>query len=123
MSDRKWSKLRPLRFARHIKRFLRRGGANREDENDHCNGQAARPPTPRSTQCVQLVAVVHLLEVMTDPVVGAIANAPVDEGPLTAEEIQALDKSREWLKHNQGIPHEQVLAEFGIVACHRGRAR
>jgi hypothetical protein len=63
----------------------------------------------------QLAAVVHLLEVMTDPVVRAIANAPVDEEPLTAEEIQALDKSREWLKHNQGIPHEQVLAEFGIT--------
>jgi len=63
----------------------------------------------------QLAAVVHLLEVMADPVAQAIANAPVDEEPLTAEEIQALDESREWLKHNQAIPHEQVLAEFGIT--------
>ena len=63
----------------------------------------------------QLAAVVHLLRVMTDPVARAIANAPVDDEPLTAEEIKALDESREWLKHNEGIPHEQVLAELGIT--------
>ena len=27
----------------------------------------------------------------------------------------ALDKAREWLKHNRPIPHEQVLAELGIT--------
>jgi hypothetical protein len=27
----------------------------------------------------------------------------------------ALDESREWFKHNRGIPHEQVLAELGIT--------
>ncbi len=63
----------------------------------------------------QLAAVVHLLEAMTDPVARAIANAPVDDEPLTAEDIQALDEAREWLKHNEGIPHENVLAEFGIT--------
>lgn len=63
----------------------------------------------------QLSAVVHLLQVMTDPVARAIANAPVDDEPLTAEEIKALDESREWLKHNEGIPHDQVLAELGIT--------
>lgn len=63
----------------------------------------------------QVSAVVHLLQVMTDPVARAIANAPIDDEPLTAEEIKALDESREWLKHNEGIPHEQVLAELGIT--------
>lgn len=63
----------------------------------------------------QLAAVVHLLQVMTDPVARAIAHAPVDEEPLTAEDIKALDQSREWLKDNEGIPHEQVLAELGIT--------
>jgi hypothetical protein len=52
---------------------------------------------------------------MTDPVARAIANAPLDDEPLTAEEIKTLDESREWLKHNKGIPHEQVLAELGIT--------
>ena len=63
----------------------------------------------------KLDAVVHLLQVITDPVVRAIAHAPVDEEPLTAEETKALDESREWLKHNAGIPHDQVLAELGIT--------
>jgi len=61
----------------------------------------------------QFAAVLHLLQVMIDPVARAIADAPVDEEPLTTEEIKALDESREWLERNEGIPHEQVLAEFG----------
>lgn len=63
----------------------------------------------------KLTAVVHLLQVMSDPVARSLANAPIDDEPLTAEEIKALDESREWLKHNEGIPHEQVLAELGIT--------
>ena len=63
----------------------------------------------------KLNAVVHLLEVITDPVARAIAHAPVDEEPLAAEAIKALNESREWLKHNEGIPHDQVLAELGIT--------
>jgi hypothetical protein len=65
------------------------------------------PPT-------QLSAVVGLLEAMLDPVSRAIANAPIDDEPLTAEEEKALGEAQEWLKHNKGIPHEQVLAELGI---------
>lgn len=66
------------------------------------------PPT-------QLAAVVGLLEAMLDPVSLAIANAPVEEEELTPETAAALDQAREWMKHNQGIPHEQVLAELGIT--------
>ena len=66
------------------------------------------PPT-------QLRVVVRLLEAMLDPVARAIANAPFDDEPLTAEEKKALDEAREWLKHNQAIPHEQVLTELGIT--------
>ena len=63
----------------------------------------------------QIAAVVGLLETMLDPVSRAIANAPIDDEPVTAEEEKALADSREWLKHNKGIPHEQVLAELGIT--------
>jgi len=66
------------------------------------------PPT-------QLSAVVGLLEAMLDPVSRALANAPIDDEPVTAEEEKALAEAREWLKHNEGIPHEQVLAELGIT--------
>jgi hypothetical protein len=60
-------------------------------------------------------AVVHLLEVMADPVARAIAKAPFDDEPVTAEEEKSLAEAREWLKHNKPIPHEQVLAELGIT--------
>jgi hypothetical protein len=63
----------------------------------------------------QVAALVGLLEAMLDPVSRAIASAPIEDEPLTAEEEKALDESGEWLKHNKGIPHEQVLAELGIT--------
>ncbi len=63
----------------------------------------------------QVTAVVGLLEAMLDPVSRSLANAPVDDEPLTAEEEKAIAEAREWLKHNPGIPHEQVLAELGIT--------
>ncbi len=66
------------------------------------------PPT-------QLSAVVGLLEAMLDPVSRAIANAPFDDEPVTAEEEKSLMEAREWLKHNKAIPHEQILAELGIT--------
>lgn len=66
------------------------------------------PPT-------QLSAVVGLLEAMLDPVSRAIANAPIDDEPVTVAEEKALAEAREWSKHNKGIPHEQVLAELGIA--------
>jgi hypothetical protein len=60
-------------------------------------------------------AAVIVLEAMLDPVSVAIANAPIDDEPLTAEEEKSIGEAREWLKHNAGIPHEQVLAELGIT--------
>jgi hypothetical protein len=54
-------------------------------------------------------------EPILDPVSRAIANAPIDDEPVTPEEEAAVEESREWLKHNKGIPHEQILAEFGIT--------
>jgi hypothetical protein len=49
---------------------------------------------------------------MIDPVARAIANAPVNDEPVSAEDQKALEEAREWMKHNPGIPHEQVLAEL-----------
>jgi hypothetical protein len=63
----------------------------------------------------QVSAVVGLLKVMLDPVARAIANAPYDDEPVTAEEAQSLADAGEWMKHNTPIPHEQVLAELGIT--------
>jgi hypothetical protein len=63
----------------------------------------------------QVSAMVSLIETMLDPVSRAIANAPLDDETLTPECAKSLAEAGEWLKHNKGIPHEQVLAELGIT--------
>jgi len=63
----------------------------------------------------KLVAVVHLLQAISDPVARSLANAPIDDEPISEEEIRAVQASREWLKDHAPIPHEEVLAEFGLT--------
>jgi hypothetical protein len=62
----------------------------------------------------QISAVVHLLEVMTDPVSRSLANTPVDDEPVTEEEAREVGAARAALDRGEGISHEQVLAEFGL---------
>jgi hypothetical protein len=66
----------------------------------------------------QVFAVVGLLQTMLDPVSRAIANAPFDDEPETEEERQAIAASKAWMAEHpgQGIPHEEILAEFGLAA-------
>jgi hypothetical protein len=47
--------------------------------------------------------VVHLLETMVAP--------EEDRDTLSNAERQAVAEADEWLKHNEPIPHEEVLAE------------
>ena len=63
----------------------------------------------------QVSVAVRLFEIMLDPVSRAIANAPVDDEPVTAAEARSLAEADEWLKLKTAIPHEQVLAELGIT--------
>jgi len=55
----------------------------------------------------QLAAVVHLLETMVSP--------DEDGDTLSNAERKAVAEADEWLEHNQPIPHEEVLAEFGLT--------
>lgn len=55
----------------------------------------------------QLAAVVHLLETMVPH--------EEDRDTLSKAEREAVAEADEWLKHNQPIPHEEVLAEFGLT--------
>jgi hypothetical protein len=55
----------------------------------------------------QLAAVVHVLEAMVSP--------EEDGDTLSNAERKAVAEADEWLKHNQPIPHEEVLAEFGLT--------
>ena len=63
----------------------------------------------------QLSAVRSLLETMLDPVSRALANAPIEDEEISEEEERDVAEAREWLKHNKPIPHEEVLAEFGLT--------
>jgi hypothetical protein len=63
----------------------------------------------------QVPAEIGMLERLLDPVARAIENAPIDDEPLTEEEERALEESREWFKHNHGIPHAQVPAGMGVT--------
>jgi hypothetical protein len=63
----------------------------------------------------QLSGLVRFLETIVEPVSYALANAPLDDEPFTEEDRQAVAEADEWLKHNQPIPHEEVLAEFGLT--------
>lgn len=64
----------------------------------------------------KLTAVVHLLQVMSDPVARSLANAPVEDEPISEEETRAVDASNAWLRSHEPIPHEDVLAEFGLTS-------
>jgi hypothetical protein len=63
----------------------------------------------------QLSALVGLLETIVDPVATALRNAPIEDEEISAEEQRAVAEAHEWLKHNKPIPHEEVLAEFGLT--------
>jgi hypothetical protein len=57
----------------------------------------------------QLAAVVHLLEAMVSP--------EEDGDTLSSAERKAVGEADEWLKNNRPIPHEEVLAEFGLTSA------
>jgi hypothetical protein len=65
----------------------------------------------------QVPEAIGMLERLLDPVARAIANAPVDDEPESEEERVAVAKSKAWFKQRdgQGIPHEEVLGEFGLT--------
>jgi hypothetical protein len=65
------------------------------------------PPT-------QLSAIVGLLEAMLEPIVHSLASAPVEEEEITPETAATLDRARASLARGEGIPHEEILREFGL---------
>jgi hypothetical protein len=56
----------------------------------------------------QLAAVVHLMEIMVP--------AEEDRDTLSNAESKAIAEADAWLKHHAPIPHEEVLADFGLTA-------
>jgi hypothetical protein len=64
---------------------------------------------------VQLAALETILQSMLDPLSRKLALAPFDDEPFTEEDRQAVAEADEWSKHNQPIPMEEVLADFGLT--------
>jgi hypothetical protein len=62
----------------------------------------------------KLNAVRSLLEVMVEPMARSLALAPAEEEEITPETAAALDRARASLARGEGIPHEEILREFGL---------
>ena len=62
----------------------------------------------------KLTAVRGLLEVMVEPLSRSLASAPVEEEEITPETAAALARARASLARGEGIPHEDILREFGL---------
>ena len=62
----------------------------------------------------KLTAVRSLLEVMVEPLSRSLASAPVEEEEITPETAAALDRARASLARGEGVPHEDILREFGM---------
>ena len=63
----------------------------------------------------QLAAVVRLLEVITGPLARSLANAPVEDEEITPAMATQLDRARASIERGEGVPHEEILREFGLT--------
>ena len=57
----------------------------------------------------QVKAVRGLLETMLDP------TANFEDEDITPETASALDRARASLDRGEGIPHDEILREFGLL--------
>jgi hypothetical protein len=66
----------------------------------------------------QLRALISLVQFMLlDPASRALAASTVDDEDATEDERRAVAESKAWFEkqNGQGIPHKEVLAEFGLA--------
>jgi hypothetical protein len=78
------------------------------DTKEHAHELIDRLPPER------LSAVVGLLEAMLDEMPDSLVNAPEDDEELTPEMAAAIERARASLARGEGIPHEEILREFGV---------
>ena len=64
----------------------------------------------------ELLALKQFLATFPDRVGAMLRNAPVDDEPVTEEDLRAIAESEEWFRQNggKGIPHDQVVRELGL---------
>lgn len=66
----------------------------------------------------QFIAVAQSLEDMAtepEPLLISLSKAPVEEKEITAETAAALDRATASLARGEGIPHEEILRQFGLA--------
>lgn len=78
-------------------------------QKEHAHELIERLPVDRISTVVRFIEFMLL-----DPVSRSLVTAPSDDEPTTEEEIRAIETSKQWFRHNKGIPHAEVLAEFGL---------
>jgi predicted transcriptional regulator len=52
---------------------------------------------------------------MISPLDRKLALAPIDDEPLTPDEVAAIEAGRASLAEGRGVPMEDVLADFGLT--------
>jgi hypothetical protein len=57
------------------------------------------------------------LETLFDPVARKPAVAPIDDDLESDEERSDVERSKEWLGQHagKGIPHDEILQDFGLT--------
>jgi len=66
----------------------------------------------------QMIAALRLLEFLVlEPALRKSVAVPmeIEDEAISPEEEEAVARSKEWFKHNEGIPFEQVVAELGFT--------
>jgi hypothetical protein len=51
---------------------------------------------------------------MIEPLAHSLAHAGVEEEEITPETAAAIDRARASLNRGEGIPHDDILREFGL---------
>ncbi len=64
----------------------------------------------------QVAAIVHLMEVMLDPVTRSIANAPFEDEEINAETAAELDAAHASISRGEGVPHEEIMRQYGLTS-------
>lgn len=62
----------------------------------------------------KIAAVRGLLQVMVEPLLRSLASAPADEEQVATGTASALEHARASLARGEGIPHEEIMREFGL---------
>jgi hypothetical protein len=62
----------------------------------------------------QLQGLVQFLETIVGR---GIPNVPLEDEEISEEEEHAVAEARDWLKHHDPIPHEDVLAALGLTTA------